>query len=93
MLVGIVRHVGKFQDGYFLLLHPSDNAHCKAAVDAYGECLACPDTFATLTLEALITEIKKYTDGRWVQKVYDRYLRFDKEDALLQPSPSEVTSA
>lgn len=89
LLAGVLRHVGRYDDGYFLLLHPVANPHCTRAVDAYRKCLTCSDTFASLTLETLVDEIAKHAEAEWVRKVNDRYLDFGKVDALLasdQPS-------
>lgn len=70
----------EFKDGFFVVLYPKENIHCKEAVKQYRRCLTNNDTFLDWTLERLTTTIKQYTDKKWIDEVIDRYLDFGKID-------------
>jgi hypothetical protein len=78
MLAGIHRLVDPFDDGFFVFLHPKDNAYCYTAAEAYIDCLTSSDTFEAWTLEDVVDAIKNHTSDQWIDQFYDRYLNFDK---------------
>ena len=83
LLAGSMRKVKGFEDGFFMLLYPAENLHCKTAIDAYRGCLTSEATFVSVTLEAFVDEIRRHTNDKWVERFADRYLKFSKIEALL----------
>jgi hypothetical protein len=67
-----------FKDGFFVILYPKDNIHCKEAVKQYRHCLTDNTTFQDWTLERLTNIMKQHTDKKWIDDVIDRYLNFGK---------------
>lgn len=73
--------------GLFVFLYPAQNQACASSVDSYRRCLERDETFAAWTLEGLTERIGVEGAGAWIDVLSDRYLRFDKVDASVRPSP------
>jgi hypothetical protein len=73
-----------YSDGFFVFLYPKDNENCAGAVDMYSACLTTKASFTPWTLEALIEAIKAEGGGAWVEPFTQRYLAFEKIEALLE---------
>lgn len=82
LLMGSLRHQGGFDDGFFVFLYPKDNQECADAVRAYRACLSASDTFEEWTLERVGAAIKSCTHAGWIDSFIDRYLNFDRLEAL-----------
>ena len=67
-----------FSDGLFVFLHPADNRPCSRAAARYASRLADASTFQPLTLEDVVTAIRRHTSAPWIDAFHDRYLSFDK---------------
>ena len=78
MLAGIHRITNGFEEGFFVFLHPEVNTHCSDAIARYRECLTDTHTFASWTLESVVSAIKRSTDDDWIDLFKDRYLNFEK---------------
>ena len=78
LLAGIHRIANGFKEGFFVFLHPEGNTHCSDAIARYRECLTDTDTFASWTLESVVSAIKRFTDDDWIDLFEDRYLNFEK---------------
>jgi hypothetical protein len=71
-----------WETGLYVFLHAARNTRCVRAAARYAECLTDARTFAPLTLEALIATLHKHASGTWVADLEDRYLGWNKIDAL-----------
>jgi PD-(D/E)XK nuclease superfamily len=71
-----------WQTGRFALLAPSPNAACSNAAEGYAKCLMNGSTFAVWTLEDIVALIAANTDARWARAFADRYLDFDRVNAI-----------
>ena len=78
LLAGALKHVERYDDGFFVFLYPEGNTYCAEAVDRYRACLTNSETFEAWTLEDLTSCIKQHTSQDWVDQFHDRYLNFDK---------------
>jgi hypothetical protein len=67
-----------FKEGFFAILYPQDNPHCREAINRYQQCLSDNNTFKSWTLEEVVSVIKQNTQGRWIDELIDRYLNFRK---------------
>ena len=83
MLAGSMLASGDFDDGFFVFLYPGENQLCDRAVKKYMLCLAKTFTFARWTLEDVCISIQRNTSKSWISEFVDRYLNFDKLDAML----------
>ena len=83
LLAGALRLVDRYDDGFFVFLHPEGNPACAEAVAAYQDCLADTGTFAAWTLEQVVAGLRRHTDAPWVETLHQRYLDFDRIDRLL----------
>ena len=93
LLAGAVRQVDGFDDGFFLVLYPERNVACADAVRAYRECLSSEASFAALTLETLVGQVRRHTGDAWVARFHDRYLDFGKVDAGVSCGPADASQA
>ena len=84
LLAGIHRIANGFEEGFFVLLHPEGNTHCSEAITRYRECLTDTDTFASWTLESVVSAIKRCADDDWIDLFIDRYLNFEKISTYVQ---------
>jgi len=73
-------------DGIFVFLYPRLNKRCDSVVRKYQTCLTSTDSFAAWTLEDVVAAIRAETTAAWPAAVHDRYLDFDRAEALLDPS-------
>jgi len=78
LLAGAHLHADRFGDGFFVFLHPQENAHCADAIQRYRACLSNERTFAVWTLEGVLATIGQHTTAGWSTLVLDRYLDFAK---------------
>lgn len=83
LLAGALLHVDSFDDGFFVFLYPQSNLHCSRGIQDYRACLRSEETFVSWSLKQVVSAIKRFTDREWIDRFHDRYLRFDKIDALL----------
>ena len=83
LLAGSMLATRDWSAGLYVFLYPEGNTHCARAVAAYRDCLTTSDTFETLTLEQVIGALAQHTNATWVSELRDRYLAWDKIDALL----------
>lgn len=83
LLAGAMLASGAWASGLYVFLYPDANVHCARAATSYRECLLGGDTFKSLTLERFVDELARHVDGVWVSALRDRYLGWDKIDALL----------
>lgn len=83
LLAGAYRTTDGFADGLFVFLSPADNTACNDAVAKYQECLTDQDTFKHWTLESVAKTIQQCTNGQWIIEFINRYLAYEKVDALL----------
>ena len=74
LLVGAHHKEDGFDDACFVLLYPTVNISCEAAVAAYRHCLSEACTFEAWTLEAFVACLRQRTDAEWGRLFYDRYL-------------------
>jgi hypothetical protein len=82
MIAPSLLRVATLIHGLLVFLYPAGNTACGAAVSQYRDCLASDDTFAPWTLEDLARHISAQAAGPWIDVFSDRYLRFEKLDAL-----------
>ena len=66
-----------------MILYPKDNAHVRGAVASYKTCLADASSFAAWTLEDASSHLQQLTAHEWIARFIDRYLAFEKVEALL----------
>ena len=78
LLAGIHRIADGFEEGFFVFLYPEKNTYCSSAVADYKRCLTNTDTFASWTIESVVSAIKRCTDDPWIDRFIDRYLAFEK---------------
>ena len=64
---------GKYAAGEFVVLAPSGNAACTAAVAAYNALIA-PASVRLVTLEEYVAAVGAVTDAAWVADLAERYL-------------------
>lgn len=83
LLAGAYRIADGLADGLFVYLSPADNTACSSAVDAYMSCLTATDTFEHWSLESLVNAALANTEAPWTREFADRYLAFEKVEALL----------
>jgi len=83
LLAGAYRMTDGFADGLFVYLRPAGNTACSSAVDAYLKCLTVTDSFEHWSLESLVDATMAKTTAQWISEFADRYLAFEKVDALL----------
>jgi hypothetical protein len=84
LLSGAYRMADGFADGLFVYLSPLGNPACQAAVAKYLKCLNCQDTFEHWSLESFVDAVRTSTASQWIGDFADRYLAFEKVDALLR---------
>ena len=84
LLAGIHRIANNFDEGFFVFLYPEQNVHCSEAIKTYTDFLTSAQTFASWTLEAVATAIKRHTDNEWIHLLIDRYLNFGKISLYAQ---------
>lgn len=85
LLTGSMQHLSEFDDGFFALLYPKDNAACSQAALSYSNCLSSTRTFVAWILESVAQAIKRHSDADWIDRLIDRYLDFGKLDRLSEP--------
>jgi PD-(D/E)XK nuclease superfamily len=83
LLSGAYRMVDGFADGLFVYLSPAGNPACNDAVAKYQNCLTVQDTFEHWSLESFVDTVKANTSASWIRDFVDRFLAFEKVDALL----------
>jgi hypothetical protein len=76
---------GWADEGTFVLLHPAGNMRCSTVAERYADCLAETSTFHVMTMEQVVERLAHHTTEPWVAAFQDRYLAFDKVDALEDP--------
>ena len=75
LLVGAHKIVDGFDVGAFVLLYPEVNTVYAAAAREYRNCLKRDQTsFIAWTIDALAASLMSYSDARWIQQFYKRYL-------------------
>lgn len=74
-------------EGLYVFLHAEGNTRCVRAAARYAECLSDARTFAPLRLERMIAALQKQARGTWAAELHDRYLGWQKIDALLAAAP------
>ncbi len=84
LLAGAYRLVDGFADGIFAYLCPADNPACNDAIAQYRSCLVNQDSFAHWSLESFVEAVQSNTAQSWVREFSERYLAFDKLEALLE---------
>lgn len=90
LLAGSLLNAGDgFADGFFVLLSPKENPHCKEAIQEYMKCLTDRRSFESWTLEKVVMVIRQYTDKSWINDLHGRYLDFSKIDDLLHISSKQ----
>jgi hypothetical protein len=69
-----------YKRGDFIYLLPSGNVKCWQAIEKYQSTFkpGKETFFRTLTLEAIVAAIKKYSAETWVREFEERYLNFDR---------------
>ncbi len=82
LLAGAMLEADDFADGFFVFLYPERNEYCTEAVADYRACLSDSHTFATWTLEDVHDSLAAASDAPWLDRFHDRYLDFDRIDAL-----------
>jgi hypothetical protein len=69
-----------YDEGFFVFLYPSQNYHCKEAVEKYIEHLISVDEsvngFYPRHLEDFVSAIKKFTNEKWILDFEGRYFGF-----------------
>jgi hypothetical protein len=83
LLVGIAKIEGGYEDAMFVMLYPRENMHVSGAAKEYLKYLVIPDSFASWTLEDFFRLLQKYSQATWMNLFYNRYLAFEKIDAML----------
>ncbi|MEQ8672845.1 MAG: hypothetical protein RLP44_19830 [Aggregatilineales bacterium] len=83
LLSGALRHIDQYEDGFFVFLYPQENTLCANAVQNYENCLSNSDTFEAWTFNDVVTNLRRFTQAKWVNVFYDRYMNFDKIEKLL----------
>ncbi len=82
LLAGSLLLAKDFEEGQLVLLYPARNGVCAKAADGYRACLQQAETFAAWTLEDTVASARAAGGGSWVDLFEQRYLAFDKIDAL-----------
>lgn len=77
-MLASVHPADRWSSGLYVFLHAEGNAKCARAAALYGECLSKSETFAPLTLEALVAKLHAHATGSWVKELEDRYLGWGK---------------
>ncbi len=72
----------KWGSGLYAFLHPAANAACCRATQLYREFLSDTRTFEAVTLENTIEAITLEARAEWAARLRDRYLGWEKIDAL-----------
>jgi hypothetical protein len=69
-----------YKRGDFIYLFPSGNVKCWQAIEKYQSTFKPGQEtfFRTLTLEAMVTAIKKHCTETWISDFEERYLNFDR---------------
>jgi hypothetical protein len=69
-----------YKRGDFIYLFPSGNVKCWQAIEKYQATFKPGQEtfFRTLTLEAMVAAIKKYSAKNWIRDFEERYLNFDR---------------
>ena len=85
LLVGALRLDGtqRYGDAFFAFAYPRGNECCADAIASYRKCLSDTKSFVSWTLEEIVQAVKSAGGGSWVDAVAQRYLAFEKVDALL----------
>jgi len=78
LLTGSILQADDFDDGFFVFLYPKDNEHCCQAIRDYRNCLTDSKTFEDWTIERVVSAIQKFSQDKWIDLFYDRYLNFEK---------------
>lgn len=65
-----------YTHGSFVFVYPAANAHCRAAVLEYKQCLSDPSTFDAWTIEEMVSILALATPAPWVEELRERYLGF-----------------
>jgi len=75
-----------FDEGFFIFLFPKDNQECVNALSRYRKYLNSTSSEETgihqITIEDFVEAIKSETSEQWIIVFEDRYLNFEKIDAL-----------
>ena len=80
-----------FYEGFFVFLYPQDNQECVNALSRYSKYLTTASSEETgihqITIEDFVATIKSETSEQWVMDFEDRYLNFEKIEALSKKLP------
>jgi hypothetical protein len=74
----------KWTQGTFVYLAPGGNIPCAKGAAEYAACLTDKRTFEYWKLESLVSDISTKSNADWIRKFEDRYLGFEKIDAIRQ---------
>lgn len=80
LLAGSYLYNSNQEDGFFVFLYPKDNRYCSEAISDYQSFLTDQKTISAWTLEEIYIAIKKQTQDKWIDELYNRYLNFTKID-------------
>lgn len=80
-----------FDEGFFIFLYSQDNQECVNALTRYVSYLNSTSSESTgiypITMEDFVATIKSETSEQWIRNFEDRYLSFDKIEALSKKLP------
>ena len=90
LLVGRHKSVDGFDDAFFAVLQPEENAICTKAVIEYVTCLVqnC-ESFQSWTLEQFHKLLAHHSSADWINEFYARYLNFEYLTHLSQDESEE----
>ena len=83
LLTGAHKYEDKFEDAFFVLLHPAENSWFSEGVQDYRECLSDESSFQSWTLEHLVERLKAHSSAEWITDFHHRYLDFSRLDDVL----------
>ena len=90
LLVGSLKRADRFDDAFFAILQPEDNAVCTKAVKEYTTCLVANcESVLNWTLERFHELLASYSSADWINEFRARYLDFDHLTGLLQNETEE----
>ncbi|MCP3936999.1 MAG: hypothetical protein GY708_16705 [Actinomycetia bacterium] len=74
---------GTWASGRFVVLYPSINGRCSAAVSKYESQLNSGSSFQGLHMEAAVDAIAQHTEAEWVAAFRGRYLDYARAERVL----------
>ena len=87
MLSRVMIESGLYDQGRFIVIYPSQNNNCHAAVNAYSTHLASDEPaesgFQSLTLESCLNALRAIGDDETATALHERYLDFERVERAI----------